>query len=153
MNKYLAILLFFFSITMNAQDMKQPDPIDISNILSFDEFQEIKKFILDKEQTKTYGNMYNDNPYYSFDNNVNVYLNPIRQFVQESKINDPNEYDEICIQIMEKAKDYPYQYTFIKEDRINKKVSIIPYYDTEDTMKDRKQKIGKYINQILLEVR
>lgn len=44
------------------------------------DFESIVKFVLDQGQTRTYCNMYNDNPYYSIEG-FNIYLNPIHQTI------------------------------------------------------------------------
>ncbi len=60
--------------------------IEISNLISFDEFEQIKNFILEKGNTKTYRNFDNDNPYYQFEN-FDVFLGA--DIGQQNLNNDP----------------------------------------------------------------
>lgn len=64
MSKFLIVIFLFFSLITNAQKMEKVDPIDISDMLSYEDFQKIKQFVLNKGQTRSYCSMYNDNPYY-----------------------------------------------------------------------------------------
>lgn len=150
MNRYLLILIcLLFSLMMNAQEPKNVKPMDISNILSYDDFQKIKQFVLDKGQVQTYCNMYNDNPFYQFDDGIELYLNPIVQFYTGGEHPDLEAYNTMTIRIWDEKKDYPFMYTNIGEGKDTKKMFLNPYYDTEKTMEQRRLKIGKYIVAIL----
>jgi hypothetical protein len=131
----------------------EPEPIDISEILSYKEFQEIKQFILNKGLTKTYCNMYNDNPYYEFGEGIELYLNPIVQFPKEEDMKKPDTYKTIVIVIWSKKENYPYGYTDLVEDTNTGKVYLSPYWDTEESMKYKESKLGGCIENILKEIR
>jgi hypothetical protein len=66
-------------------------------VLSVENFQRIKEFILKNGDRRTYCNMYNHNPHYEF-GTFHVYLNPEGG---QSNINcdpDRSDFDEIIIQ-------------------------------------------------------
>lgn len=98
MKKYITLItIFIYTIMSNAQNNERPEPINISNILFYDQFQAIKQFVVDQGQTRTYCQMYNNNPYYEFrdgnNDRIELYLDPILQFLNEEDKGNPNRYD------------------------------------------------------------
>lgn len=157
MKKYIVflVILLTFTVMSNAQNKDKFNPINISDILSYNEFQEIKQFVLDEGQTQTYCNRYNDNPYYLFNMDkkhgkyvIKLYLNPILQFPLQPK--NPEAYDEIYIS--------PF---VINEKSETREIYLIPssneMYNIEDnsriSIKDQINIASEYINIILKEIR
>lgn len=140
-------MLSLFSTTVNAQDMKQTDRIDISDILSYDEFQEIKKFILDKGVTKEKA-PFADSPYYRF-SDVDVYLMSYNEKEQENG----KAYNTLLFEISPESNDISYMYTLVKEDLTKETVYLSSYWDTKEEMTDRRVKIAQYLESILKESR
>ena len=90
--------------------------IDITHLLSYEQFENIKKFVLDQGQTMTYCNMYNNNPYYQF-GAIELFLNPIMQFPDSSSISNPNIYNVIVLKMWNPPQDYQFLYTDITCDK------------------------------------
>lgn len=153
MYKYFIYILLFLPLTISAQTKKKPEPKDISEILSFKDFQQIKKFILDKGEISIYSSKYSHTPSYRIEEDIMLYLNPIVQIPKKEELADSDIYNTLVIQMWNAEGDYPFMYTFIEENRELKKVFISPYYDTEETLSQRKEKIGKYIAKILEKIR
>ncbi len=155
MNKYFIIIFLFLSLIVNAQKMGKVDSIDISYILSCEDFQEIKQFVLDKGQTRTYCNMYNNNPYYEFNDRVELYLNSVVQFPKKEDVKKPDTYDTIVILIWNVERNYPFRYTHMKEDASTKKIYLIPsdLGDTSKSIEARRNGMKRYITNIQKEVR
>ncbi len=77
--------------------MNKHGHITVSDLLSPDNFERIKNFILKKGFARTYCNMYNNNPYYQFAD-FNVFLTPSSG---QQNINcDPalSDFNELVIQ-------------------------------------------------------
>ena len=147
----LAIILLTLSIMTNAQHKDSPQPINISDTLSYDQFQEIKQFILDKGQTRTYCNMYNNNPYYAFEGEseiIDLYLNPIVQILPETDLKTVDKYNVIVL----KVQDVMNTYVNIYANSKTKEVYLTSYYDTEQSLKEKASKIAQYTECILTEI-
>lgn len=155
MNKKLITIFFFFSLIANAQKMEKVDPIDISYMLSYEDFQEIKQFVLDKGQTRTYCNMYNNNPYYELKDSVELYLNPVIQFPKKEDAKKPDTYNTILIVIYNKKEDNSFRpiRIDIEADKTTKTVYLTSYWDTKESMKLKEDKFREYIHNILTEVK
>jgi hypothetical protein len=158
MKKYITQILLFFATISYAQTSK-PNPIDITDILSYKQFEQIKEFILTKGDTQTYCNMYSNNPHYRI-NNIELYLNPgFQSLIKDTEKKDLEiidlhslgkqrvVYNTLVLRIWN-DKEYPFQYTFIGGDKNSQKVYLEPYWDTNETMNKRHSKIWKYLLEI-----
>lgn len=155
MKKYIIQILIFFATISYAQTSK-PNPIDITDILSYKQFEQIEEFILTKGDTQTYCNMYNDNPHYRI-NNIDLYLNPTFQLlfkdtkeIKDSVKDEFEIYNTLVLRIWDdrEYKEYPFRYTFIRGNKDSQKVYLEPYWDTNETMNKRHSKIWKYLLEI-----
>ena len=73
---YLAfIFLILISCSKKEDEPTSNDFRDITELLSTDEFELLKSFIINNGDREVYCNMYNNNPHYSFDG-FEAYLNP-----------------------------------------------------------------------------
>ena len=108
------------SIYPNDTFVKSHFGRDITNILSKQNFVDIAQFILDNGSTGTYSNMYNNNPYYSYQD-LDIYLNPINQFIEFIKSDTPpivTNYNGILI------RDINSRYTYYEIKLLGEKVLI-----------------------------
>lgn len=152
MKSILASILITFSLMTNGQEMDKVDSIDISAVLSYDNLQDLKQFIINKGQTRTYCNMYNNNPYYEFDEEIRLYLNPITQFPSEDERFNPNTYKSIIVEFPN-TQHYNFRYIDVLEDTKERKVYLRPYYDTKQTLIDKNKVIQNIAPNILEEIR
>lgn len=138
----------------NAQKpQEEVAPIDISNILSYNQFQAIKQFVLNKGKTQTYCNMYNDNPYYEFVNEVYIYLNPRVQLPRREEASKPDLYNSLTMVLWDSREDYPFRYTHLREDVSTEKIYLESDYDTDETMSLKKKILPQYIDRILEQIK
>ena len=93
---------FNFPLSQNRMDstfemIRDGDQfLDITHMISYDDFEKIKTYILSNGDRKTYCNMYNGNPHHSF-SGFEAYLNPE---IGQRNINcDPelSDFNEILI--------------------------------------------------------
>ena len=148
MKTYILLTFLTISLTMNAQETKRPDPIDVTDRLSYQDFQEIKQFVLDGGQTRTYCNMYSNNPYYELNDEVELYLNPIIQFVSAKDSKKPEVYNTIVIYMLFQNPNYPFSRTYIRENSETKKIYVESYYTSEDDMELRNKGFEEFIGTI-----
>ena len=148
-NYQLKMLNRDISEEMNTQSS---EGIDITNLLSFEEFENIKKFVLNQGQTMTYCNMYNNNPYYKF-GSIELFLNPIVQIPDPSSVSDPDTYNAIVLKMWDPPQDYQFLYTDITANKKTGKIYLSPYgEETKESMQLRYRTIGKYLTEIILEI-
>lgn len=78
---------------------------DVSNLISYNEFEQIKKFILEKGDKKTYRNFEGDNPHYKF-GTFDVFFGA--DIGQRNITNDPNvsDFNELTIADWETEDTY-----------------------------------------------
>jgi hypothetical protein len=72
----------------------------MSNTVGKQYFEEMVRFVLSNGDRRTYCNMYNNNPHYSFDD-VEIYLNPYDQWINysENKLSyTVSDYNEMLIE-------------------------------------------------------
>lgn len=137
------------------------DFLDITNLISYNDFEKIKAFILNHgDRDGGYSNMYNNNPHYSFPG-FETYLNPE---IGQLNINcDPELSDFNEIVIRDQSSDPQYFHLLIvrngdienEQIRIAKnlpgliegKVYLLEYYDYD--LKDMAEKVRLYINEMI----
>lgn len=78
---------------------------DVSNLVSYNEFEQIKNFILEKGDKKTYRNFDGDNPHYKF-GNFDVFLGA--DIGQRNITNDPDISDFNQLTIMDWKSEFTY---------------------------------------------
>ena len=136
----------------DSENSSQMLGVDITRLLSFEQFERIKKFVLEQGQTMTYCSMYNNNPYYKF-GSIELFLNPIMQFPNSSSISDPDTYNVIMLRMWNPPQDYQFLYTDIIADKNTKKVYLSPDgREAEESMQLRYRTIGKYLKEIISEI-
>ena len=160
---FLIVLNFCYcnnSVEESSNDSSTKEFIDITNQLSFQDFENIKNFILAFGDKQTYRNYDNNNPHYSFEG-FECYLNS--EIGQENINNDPliSDFNQITIQDLGKLFNY-YDIQIVREGDIdNSKIKVIDgmkegnvyllkYYDNDlNIMKDS---LNKYIEVIQNEI-
>lgn len=152
-NIALLISFTFFSLAMCTAKDKRPESIDISNSCSVEQFNEIVHFILQKGQRQTYGNMYNNNPFYQF-GKIEVYLNPKRQFPSKEEEKEPSTYTSILfVDRNARGEKHIFMYSDIRKDDEAKKIYLdSEMYETEETMQQRYKIVETYLQKILREI-
>lgn len=139
----ISIILIFLSVfSAKGQQPMEDEFRKITQSLSTPQFENIKSFILEHGDRRTYCNKYNDNPHYAFDG-FDVYLNPeigqanincdpeISDF-NELVIHDPDsEPQYYTIMIIRKGdfgnEDNYYTYIGMQEDN----TYLMRYYDND----------------------
>lgn len=86
---------------------------DVSDLISYDEFEQIKNFILEKGDKKTYRNFDGNNPHYKF-GTFDVFLGA--DIGQRNINNDPNISDFNQLTIMDWKSEYTYTELIIVRD-------------------------------------
>ena len=133
------------------------DFLDVTYMMNYGDFENIKTFILSNGDRKTLGNMYNDNPHYSFED-FETYLNPE---IGQLNINcDPELSDFNIIVIRDQSSDPQYFHLLIVRNgdleneqiagnvsgMIEGKIYLLKYYEYDwDTMAE---KVRIYIDKM-----
>lgn len=117
----ITILFCGYNITKDEmnKNVKSTDFENISNLLSTHEFEQIKKFILEKGDRRTYRNIDNNNPHYSF-NNFDVFL--ASDVGQRNINNDPeiSDFNQVTIADWESDIIY-YQLIIVRKGDLKKR--------------------------------
>lgn len=129
--------------------------LDITYMMNYNDFENIKTYILSNGDRETFGNMYNDNPHYSFEG-FETYLNPE---IGQLNINcDPELSDFNEIVIRDQSSDPQYFHLLIvrngdlENEQITRNVSgliegkiyLLKYYEYE--LEIMVEKVRIYIN-------
>jgi hypothetical protein len=140
------------------------DFLDITYLISYNDFEKIKAFILNHgDRYGGYSNMYNNNPNYSF-SGFETYLNPE---IGQLNINcDPEISDFNKIVIRDQSSDPQYFHLLIvrngdlenEQIRITKnlsgliegKIYLLENYDYD--LEDMAEKVSLYINEMIGEI-
>ena len=126
------------------------------DILSYENCRIIKQFILDKGYYRSFSYLGSMRyPYYKFEGNVELTLNPRMPSPNEEDSDNPDVFDFIMINIRNKNEDdYPSFRIEIEEDVAAKKVVYADSYDsTEEAMRLKKNEIEEVFVHILKEIR
>lgn len=125
------------------------DFLDITHMLSYNDFEKIKTFILSNGDRETFSNMYNDNPHYSF-TGFETYLNPETGQLNINCNPDLSDFNEIVIR--DQSSDPQYFHLLIvrnsdlKNQQISRKLTgliegkvfLLKYYDYDlETMAEK----------------
>ena len=141
-------------------DISSDEYIKITDQLSFQDFENIKIFILGYGDRLTYRTFDSNNPHYSFEG-FECYLNS--EIGQENMNNDPliSDFNQITIQDLGKIFNY-YNIQIVREgDKNNSKINVkdgmkernvylLKYY--ENDLKLMKDSLTKYIDIIQTEI-
>ena len=130
--------------------------IDITHLLSFEQFENIKKFVLNQGQTQIWSSRYGSRPYYKLGNIVLFLRFSDSRFSDSPSIpdmNNPNTYDMIELGMRNPPQDYQFRYTYITADKEAKKVYLSPYgEEAVESMQLRYRTIGKYLTEIISKI-
>ncbi|MGL5274432.1 hypothetical protein [Myroides sp.] len=153
--KCYIILLVLFSLISNAQQINKVSNKDVTDIISYTEYVEIKQFILDQRKRRTYCNMYNDNPFYEFKDSIEVYLDPSWSNFSINLLDKIEEWDYSKLVIRKwELSDHRLTYINVTGDNENKRMYLhMDYYNTEEVVSLAKQVLKDYVRSILEEIK
>ena len=157
------VLNFFYcsnSVDEVSNDNSSNEYIEVTDLLSFQDFEYVKNFILDYGDTQTYRSYDNNNPHYSFEG-FECYLNS--EIGQANMNNDPfiSGFNQITIQDLDMSITY-YNIQIVRDGDINDsaintkngmkegKVYLLKYY--ENDLASMKDSLKTYINVIKSEI-
>lgn len=160
--KTICSLLIIILCSQKVEGQSSNDFHDITPMITTQEFEDIKSFILNNGDRRTYCNKYNSNPHYSFDG-FDVYLNPE---TGQANINcDPeiSDFNEMVIHDQNSDPQYYHLLIVRQGDLANKqiiratqevqegRVYLLNFYDDKmDLMRD---KLDAYISKVKASIR
>lgn len=145
-----SVLLIGLVILWSCENNDIPlsdDCRDITEVLSMEEFEQVKSFIIQHGDRAIYCNMYNENPHYAYDG-FDAYLNPE---VGQRNINcDPDVSDFNEIVIVKRISAYVYYHILLvrKGDLEDQEIA----FDFLDGMKEKKVYLLRYYDYDLEEM-
>lgn len=89
-------IIIFFACTQIVEGQSSNDFRDITQMITAQEFEAIKSFILNNGDRRTYCNKYNNNPHYSFEG-FDVYLNPETEQANINCDSDISDFNDMVI--------------------------------------------------------
>jgi len=134
------------------------DFLDITNMMSYNDFENIKNYILSKGDRETFCNMYNDNPHYSF-TGFEAYLNPeigqlnincdpelsdFNEIVIRDQSSDPQYFHLLIVHIGDLDNE---QITRNTSGLIEGKVYLLKYYEYDLGL--MAEKVRLYITEMI----
>lgn len=108
-------------LCFNSADTSQLEFCDITHIISVDLFESIKTYVLTNGDKETYSNMYNNNPYSSFDG-IELYLNPDIGQLNSNCDTSLSDFNEIVIRDIFANPQYYYIHIVRKGDLVDKQI-------------------------------
>ncbi len=159
----LFIMMILFSCTdkdiTSSSDMYR----NIRDMISIQDFEDIKAYILTNGDRQTYCNIYNESPHYSF-SGFETYLNPE---IGQKNINcdtSISDFNEIVIRDQSSIPKYYYILVVRNGDLDNEKIDLSPYdgvcegniyllKNDDYNLDSMKNNIVKYINVLKSSIR
>lgn len=128
---FIAVIFIpIFYVYLYWENTEYRKTTNISNLLSTQEFEEIKDFIIQHGNTRTFRNYDSNNPYYAF-KNVDAYLGA--EIWQKNSFNDPliSDFNSITIQRTEKPYIH-YEIIIVRDGDIKNKDIHTPHWVKEN---------------------
>jgi hypothetical protein len=145
---FLISLVVFCNCSESTNEVNNENTSDeylnITSKLSYQEFEEIKNFILEKGDQSSYSNMYNNNPHFSFED-FECYLNPE---IGQGNINcdqSISDFNVLVIQDLGQTFDYYYVQSVREGDLSNETIIV------EEGMRERNNyllKLERYNHEL-----
>lgn len=160
----VAILCLNCSTSKNSPSEKLHEIMnftEITSLLSYDEFETIKKFILEKGDRRTYRNFDNSNPHYTF-KEIDIFLGAVigqKNLNNDTEISDYNEmtivdwtssirYHTLIIVRKNNVKKGK---KFVTEGMKENRVYLVDFYGNELALMEKN--LAGYLKQIKEEIK
>lgn len=108
----LVLFLFISSMHVYSAEVANNNYIKVNNILSFFEFEELRSYVWENGDRKTYCPNYDDNPHYTLvEDETEIYFNPT---VESESLSD-SDYNVMYIVTQLKGNPFNY-YLYLNKD-------------------------------------